>query len=877
VSRRLAGILPWIAVGALVATCFARLVARPGDLLVDGECPSIDAALQPDARSLGNDLTRLFLPHHARIAEQVARGRLPSAWDPVGFGGRPRVGNPQAGLFYPPVWLVWLARTPSSLTWLTVAHLLWGGFGILQLARRFGTGPIGASVSALTFVGSPYILAQVFEGHYPHVWSASWYPWAFLAADRLRRGDRLGAPWLSLVLAFAFLTGHPQEVYYLVLVLSAWVLGDAVRRQRSGMFTTSISWSRLAGRFTLWGLVLVLMAGFVAVELAPSAMAAAWGLRSTNTSMLEASRYHVGLLNILQLLSPNALGGPSEYFGYENYWECLLSFGWTPVVLATLGMCVSLRRAQARAWGALLGLTLMFAAGWRLGLFAALYELVPGMNRFRVPARALFLSSLAVAMLAGLGVDSIVRAEPWERWWVRYRRWVVVVVGAVIVAQSVAWCRGVDGDPYAHLPPSIPLVFRAQPSRDSEAIRYLRAGARLAQSPSFWLTVAGTSGALLWLRRRPEAVRSVALVFGVLVFTELGWHGFRVLKTAPLDRFVGPDPVAQAIAEARPSPETRIRVRDAFYTDLRAQAAGLEKVNIYDFFQIQHSDDLYGQLYNLFRYTRPQWSRQSMSGPVEDFRREVRQAVLDRMGVEFLVTDLPTEGDPWPVIARGTWRGSAYIIYRNRSALPRAYVVPRAEILPDERSSVYRLRAISGREAVVMSSDPLDSVGERQRFTAAHYDATDPDCVVISVTTQAPGLLVVADTWMPGWSARIDGRPSPVWKGNRGQRVLALRQPGQHRVVMCFTPPGFALGLGITSATAVTWLGSVLLVLRCRRMRRRAVALRLRDARSGRRDLQRTALGVSRPDDACTDPVFATPRFPDPATAHFEELTVPWE
>src|SRR5580704_8714116 len=124
--KQLARLLPLAAVFALILICFARLAARPGDLLVDGERASIDAALQPDARSVGNDLTRLFLPNHARVAAQVARGRLPSAWDPWGFGGRPRVGNPQAGLFYPPVWLVWAAWTPSALTWLTAAHLLWG-------------------------------------------------------------------------------------------------------------------------------------------------------------------------------------------------------------------------------------------------------------------------------------------------------------------------------------------------------------------------------------------------------------------------------------------------------------------------------------------------------------------------------------------------------------------------------------------------------------------------------------------------------------------------------------------------------------------------------------------------------------------------------
>ncbi len=33
-----------------------------------------------------------------------------------------------------------------------------------------------------------------------------------------------------------------------------------------------------------------------------------------------------------------------------------------------------------------------------------------------------------------------------------------------------------------------------------------------------------------------------------------------------------------------------------------------------------------------------------------------------------------------------------------------------------------------------------------------------------------PGLLVVADSWMPGWTARVDGVPVPILRGNHAQR-----------------------------------------------------------------------------------------------------------
>ena len=62
----------------------------------------------------------------------------------------------------------------------------------------------------------------------------------------------------------------------------------------------------------------------------------------------------------------------------------------------------------------------------------------------------------------------------------------------------------------------------------------------------------------------------------------------------------------------------------------------------------------------------------------------------------------------------------------------------------------------------------------RQPFTPAEWATHDPDHPVLRVTTDAPGLLVVADTWMPGWSALVDGLPAPVLRGNHAQRVIPL-------------------------------------------------------------------------------------------------------
>ena len=120
----------------------------------------------------------------------------------------------------------------------------------------------------------------------------------------------------------------------------------------------------------------------------------------------------------------------------------------------------------------------------------------------------------------------------------------------------------------------------------------------------------------------------------------------------------------------------RIKARDSFYGDLPAICSGIEKTNINDIFQLDQAARLYETLYPVA--SRPRRRRdQPMNDAVDDFRRQVRQAVFDRMSVSFLVSDR-VESDPgWPVAAEGDWHGSHFVIQRNPTALPAVLSSPR--------------------------------------------------------------------------------------------------------------------------------------------------------------------------------------------------------
>jgi hypothetical protein len=831
-------LLPAAPLLALAGVCFARLIVEPGGLIVDGQRPSVDYANRGDPRPVGNDLVFLFLPHHWSIAQRLSEfGHWP-VWDARGFGGRPLLGNPQAGMFYPPVWIAWKLRVPATLGWLTVGHLLWAGLGVYVLVRAMGQCRWASTVAAGVYQASPLLLAHTFEGHYPHVWAVCWYPWAFWAFRDYRNGRNRGLLSLPLILTATYLTGHPQEWLLLVLALSVWAIWDLisatpgvrVRQQRES--EGSCHGARGAPNkprkrffsqpFNSWIAILGLSVGMAAVDVLPQLAVRAW-LRRSHEPGLETGvprRYHLGGMNLFQLASPTALGGPADYFGDDNYWETVCSIGLMGFVLAMIAAARHPDRRLVRGWLILAGLTIAFACGRSLGLYPLLFSAVPGMAWFRVPARSLFLANLAGAVLAGLGVETIrlriTGVHSWRRFARRFAFAAVILVGTLFLVQfgrvpqpGLAQTRGTRSSQMA---PASPPASR----------RTAQASARVLHDGGFWLSMVGM-GVIVFLgcRTRSDAGRRrLGSLIGLIALVELGWSGFSLIRVTPAARFLGPDPFCArtghnhhegcrllGTAPNRWTP-TRIKARDSFLGDLPAAVHGIEKTNVDDAFQLDHAAVLYETLYPVASRVRPM-SERLLSPSAKEAWRRIRRAVLDRMSVTHIVSDR-FEPDPgWPVEDERKWDDSPLVIQRNPTAMPRAYVVPRATILPDQPGVVLTsLSDLDPHDSVVMSTDPLDSMptGSRQLFTPARWTSTDPDRPALQVTTGAPGLLVVADTWMPGWTATVDGRPSLVLRGNQAQRVILLLEPGRHVVVMEYRPPGWLSGRAITVLSLMIWM-----------------------------------------------------------------------
>jgi hypothetical protein len=99
-------------------------------------------------------------------------------------------------------------------------------------------------------------------------------------------------------------------------------------------------------------------------------------------------------------------------------------------------------------------------------------------------------------------------------------------------------------------------------------------------------------------------------------------------------------------------------------------------------------------------------------------------------------------------------------------------------------------RALGGRAA----PQRCDASG------TASIDRYEPEFVGIDARTDTGGVLVLTDTWYPGWEATVDGEPVPVLEVDHALRGVAL-PPGSHRVEFRFRPLSFVMGAWTSVAT----------------------------------------------------------------------------
>lgn len=146
-------------------------------------------------------------------------------------------------------------------------------------------------------------------------------------------------------------------------------------------------------------------------------------------------------------------------------------------------------------------------------------------------------------------------------------------------------------------------------------------------------------------------------------------------------------------------------------------------------------------------------------------------------------------------------------VYENLAAQPRAFLAT-AVLRRTEEAALNALPGLAAGGAVIApDAVPPGTLGDP---TAPPVDLVEyrPERVVVRARPTQPTLLVLSDSYFPGWKARVDGVPTPIIRANHQFRAVPL-EPGSHTVEFSFEPDSLRLGGVITAGTALGLVAAV--------------------------------------------------------------------
>jgi len=442
--------------------------------------------------------------------------------------------------------------------------------------------------------------------------------------------------------------------------------------------------------------------------------------------------------------------------------------GIMPLVLAAVAVALGFRRQPlVRFWLVLAGFGLLVALGGHTVLHGWTYALIPFFRQLRVPARAIVLFDFGIAMLAAQGLDGVLRplSRQARRRLARLQGgllWIcgtLALVGVPILAHAVLVSRQQPRD----------ILVQIVGSLGSLVLAVLLMGVSLA-----WLAV----------RRWGLASRAVLGVAAVAVIAfdliSLGAY-VEVEPNDPLEAYRH----EKAIEFLRADP-------DVFRVETPAEVQGGWAP---DWAVIYEMDDLSG-IWNPLRlgaYDVLTWV---------GIGRETR--FYDLYNVKYLIAG---ENTAVPAHFRPAYQDGKRTLYRNPRALPRAFMVYRAEVVDDDirALNIARSEEFDPATQVVLRAGgearplDLDPGPDRGRVTIVERG---PNHLDFEVDTPVEGYLVVSEMWMPDWVAEVSGVQQDVLQADYTFRAVYV-PPGTHSVHMVYRPRPWLIGLGITIATTV--------------------------------------------------------------------------
>jgi hypothetical protein len=574
------------------------------------------------------------------------------------------------------------------------------------------------------------------------------------------------------------LAGHPQYVFYTGVAAALYAVLCACK-------ATARKWFLLG------------LAGIVAGGIALSAVQLFTGLAESRETLRSAglpyglaASYSFPPENFLTLLAPHIFGGTKSpaYWGRCYFWEASFFVSVTGLMLAGAGAIWGER--HKRRFALVMALVLIvLALGSHTPLFKLLYYYAPGFDKFRGSAKFLFLASLFVALLAGIGLDRLLKgfrvpgllcagAAGMAVLLVAAALWLQPSSAAGVSSEGASWHKillAVRGTGETMLPEA--------DYRDPAFVSKASEGA----TRSLW-TGAGSCAllaALLFLARSRPRTIPLLVVLGAV---ELFWFAHDSLDTCVLSETV--DSAMRHFLQEHPGDYRIINVANPN----TAMLLGAQNIWGYD----PGVERRYAEIINFTQSKDPELA--TYSTVVSQYHPLYEML---RCRFQFALTM------------------GRVVISEAANAMSRLQLVSRFRVMR-QRDDIFAALTnadFNPREEVILETapDPEPRVATNAGTVSLLESSTD--YLALEADVQSPSILLVTDTYAKGWRARpLAGTVQSLYRvlpANYCLRAIPLAA-GHHHLRLEYQPAGYALGKWVSIVSLVVFVGLLAL---CRRKR----------------------------------------------------------
>jgi hypothetical protein len=766
-------------------------VLVPCDLLAfpDYYLPSEEIKSNPvTSNNALTDLVLIYPMIREFTASEFRAGRIPH-WQPQNYCGAPFIWPK-----YSPFEMIYTAfPSPVTLAWMEVMQMLCIGTGtwwFLTRSLKYAFWPAATVSWCMPWIG----FIVVWRG-FPLTGPVCFLPWLLWSVD-LCASHPFARKTLfaSLFSALVLISGAPDIAGLVLLTSGLRFLWNAGREHLAGRpldFT----------RRSVASMTLCWFAGFLlaAPYLMPFAEFSGTGTRMIARAKGSEERPPVGLHALPGLVMPEIHGGSrngSPYLGPSGNLLESVAGGYAGLFMVLTVVPMALANHKRRIESLFWLLLALISVGWTIDLPGLVSVLrLPGLNLLSYN-RWTFATAFSIFMLGCAGLEYL--HDPTGK----IRTWFAFLT--VVAALFACWCFYSSANLPEPLATILPQAVRAGRLTD-ESLAIIRSNFSIMFQISGGLSLLSLVSWIVLTRLRFGRTLLTWTIPVVLV-AELVWFAAIQIRQCEPSQYYPRVPALQRISECGPG---RILGVMCLPPNLN-RTHDLSDIRGYDGVDSKYITSLLAAVSDPAasspRYAATQWYLPQL------MRREngtfYLPPILSMLNTRYLIFRSQPSVD-WPLL----FHEDDYWVLENPDFLPRTFVPASTRKAVSDDSALRRMTQSDfdpSGQALLHTSTKLPPDGAEGE---AKIIQETPGHIVISAAMKSPGLVVLSESWHPGWTATVDSAPAEVLRTNVA--ICSVMVPaGQHEIVMLYRPSRFSTSL----VAAVVGLALTLLPLVHRRV-----------------------------------------------------------